>query len=168
MDYIYYHCLRDLVLLAGSDLQEPNLFHQVQLYSHFPELKCNSLTFNATANCLSKKRRGVSPPAADLTSLMAQLTQTPMSAKCCWKSITHAKCWTAPPSGSKPFPGFQESCGLESSWKPSGGGSALVVSTWPDNFLVPVCVSALWSVSAPWTESHGLASVIFATCSNRL
>lgn len=83
MDYIYYHCLWDLVLLAGGDLQEPNLFHQVQLYSHFPELKCNSLTFNATANCLSKKERGV-PPLVIWLFLITQMTQISKFGKCCW------------------------------------------------------------------------------------
>lgn len=75
MDYIYFHCLGNLVLLAGGDLQEPNLFHQVQLYGHFPELKCNSLTFNANANCLSKEERGVPPLVIRLClSFLEQIT----------------------------------------------------------------------------------------------
>lgn len=97
MDYIYYHCLGNLVLLAGGDLQEPNLFHQVQLYSHFPELKCNSLTFKANANCLSKKKkkRGVSPPRwwfdSDVYPLLTQITQISKFGNALVTSISHAK-----------------------------------------------------------------------------
>lgn len=181
MDYIYYHCSGDLVLLAGGDLQEPNLFHQVQLYSHFPELKYNSLTFNATANCLPKKKREGFPRwwfTSDIHPLMAQMTQISKFGKCgCDVHHPRQVLDTVPmerhhvdashylaPHCHHPPP--------LSSWKHSGGGSAVIVSscarTSPDNFLLPVCVSAVWSVSAPWTESHGLVSVIFAACLNWL